>query len=269
MRTNGLTSWLGRPVPFLREQWGVPALEIHDRTTSTNDRARELAETGAPQGTTVIAEEQSLGRGRQGRSWTAPPASSLLLSMVLWPETPDAGAILPLRLGLAAARAIEQTVDLQVGLKWPNDLLARGRKIAGILCEGAVEPGGPFHVIAGIGINVHQCEADWPPELRGDAASLEQLTQASLDRATLAHRLVHEWLLAGAAPQPRLDPDELRELERRDVLRGRDLFIDGQPAGIGQGFEPDGALRVGPAGNPRPVRSGTVRLHPGHHEPRP
>jgi len=112
---------------------GHPRLHLR-RTDSTNDRARALAAAGAPHGALVTAAEQTAGRGRQGRTWTAPPGRALLLSLVL---RVDAPALVPLQAGVAVAEAVGDAARI----KWPNDVHVDGRKVAGILVEGRTQEG--------------------------------------------------------------------------------------------------------------------------------
>jgi BirA family transcriptional regulator, biotin operon repressor / biotin---[acetyl-CoA-carboxylase] ligase len=254
-----MATWLGQPVGNWRELWGLPLLQIHDRVGSTNDLARDLARARAPHGATVMAEEQERGRGRRNRDWLAPAGSSLLLSMVLTPPTPATGTLLPLRLGIATCRALETVVSIPVGIKWPNDLFVHGRKVGGILCEAGREPGAPDFVVAGIGLNVSQTDDDWPPELRGKAASLQQVAGHPVDRALVAGRIVARWTQVATLDAARLTPTELQEFQRRDLLRGHPITIDGRAAGTGQGIDPDGALRAGEPHAPRRIMAGTVR----------
>ena len=139
---------------------GAPRVH-HRRTDSTNARARELATAGAPHGTLVTAGEQTAGRGRQGRVWSAPPGRALLMSLVLreWPR------LLP----LAAALAVAEVAGEATTIKWPNDVLLDGRKVAGILVEGRSQEG---WMVLGIGLNVALRPDDFPPELRDTAATL-------------------------------------------------------------------------------------------------
>src|SRR5918997_6140289 len=133
---------------------------VHYRSTdSTNERARELASAGAPHGTIVTAAEQTAGRGRQGRAWTAPPGSALLMSVVLR----DFDELLP----LAAAVAVCEAVPLDCRIKWPNDVWAGERKLAGILAEARPQEG---WAVLGIGLNV--ATEEFPPELTDVATSL-------------------------------------------------------------------------------------------------
>jgi len=126
-----LTHWEGEPITVWQQLWDVPVLEAHHSLGSTNERAGELAREGAPALTTVLAEEQTSGRGRGGKVWRSPPAAGLWLSTVLRHDDPVQLA-LPLLVGLAAARAIEAATeavwpDVHVGIKWPNDLFLDGR----------------------------------------------------------------------------------------------------------------------------------------------
>lgn len=260
--------WEGATPAEWRARWGVPDLRIFRSVGSTNDVARALADQGAPAGTVVLAEEQREGRGRRGRAWTARPGQSLLLSMILRPREPDAASVLPLRLGLAVARAIEDVAGpgLEVGIKWPNDLVAAGRKLGGLLCEGAIEGGRPLFVIAGIGVNVLQTDDDWPAELRGHATSITAETGRAIPIAGLAERVVGMVSIAagdaGGGGEP-LRADELHALARRDVLRGHAVTVDGRPEGKAIGVDARGGLVVERDGGTGRIITGTVRVTAG------
>ncbi len=172
-----LTHWEGEPVETWRALWGLQVLEVHEELGSTNDRAGELAREASPAAggwTLILSEAQTRGRGRGGKIWVSPPGSSLLFSVVIPGRSGDWNALLPIRMGLAAAAGLETALvgpdgsGARVGLKWPNDLLCQGRKVGGILCE----QGGQGDLVAGVGINVRQGPGDFPAELRGGAASL-------------------------------------------------------------------------------------------------
>lgn len=255
-----LEVWHGRPVAAWREAWGVPALRIYGAVGSTNDVAWTWAERGAEEGTTVLTDEQTEGRGRRGRVWRSAPGQSLLLSMVVRPATLGDEALLSIRLGLATARAIEAVAPLAVGVKWPNDLQVDGRKVGGMLCEGATMGGEPAFVIAGTGVNVLQPDDTWTGELAGIASSLAARAGAPVAVPELAGRVVARWREVLDAPGDRLAPGELEALRNRDVLAGRPVTVDGEPVGVAQGVAPDGALLVAdPDGKARRVRTGTVR----------
>ncbi len=246
MDARDLTLWEGRPVDAWRRLWSVPALRIVASIGSTNDAVRHLAERGAPAWTTVIADEQTAGRGRRGRRWHAPPRTGLLISVLVRPPAASAPWLgtLPLRAGLAAIRAVAATAPVRAGLKWPNDLLVDGRKLCGVLCEAATAGAGAY-VVVGIGINVALRLEELPPELRERATSLRILTGAPVSRAALAGRLFDELRgLAGDGFGP-LEGDVAAELAARDLLHARPLqAADGAPLGVGAGFAADGALRV-------------------------
>jgi BirA family biotin operon repressor/biotin-[acetyl-CoA-carboxylase] ligase len=146
-----------------------PAVEWHDSVVSTSDRLKALARGGAAEWTVVAADRQSGGRGREGRAW-ASPAGGLYLSVLLRPRR-EVAARLPLAAGVAVAEAAEEH-GVRAQLKWPNDVLAGGRKLAGILAEAASGADGVEWVVLGIGVNVALEEGALPPELRGATASL-------------------------------------------------------------------------------------------------
>jgi BirA family transcriptional regulator, biotin operon repressor / biotin---[acetyl-CoA-carboxylase] ligase len=142
-----------------------------DRVTSTNDLAREMAIAGANEGTTVIAREQTAGRGRQGRSWSSPSGEGLYLSIILRPEiNPADSAVITLAAAVAVAETLQIDFDVASDIKWPNDVLARGRKICGVLVESAIEGHQLQYAVMGIGVNLSQRE--FTGELKESATSL-------------------------------------------------------------------------------------------------
>lgn len=254
-----LGRWQGEDLSVWRHRWGVPSVRAFRTVGSTNDVARDMAELDAPEGTLVLADAQTRGRGRRGRDWSAPPGASLSLSMVLRPPTPQASRILTLRLGLAAARALERSAPLRVELKWPNDLGLGGRKVGGILCEASVTEDTVRHVIAGMGLNLRRPDDGWPPELVGRAHSLQEAMATPIDTPGLVGRIVADWLAVAASPADSLSPDELDDFHARDVLRDRPVAVDGCPAGIAAGVSGDGSLRVRRDGAVHEVLAGTIR----------
>ncbi len=225
-------SRLGRPRLHLRE------------TGSTNDRARALAVAGAPHGTLVTTGLQTAGRGRQGRTWTTPPGRALLMSLVL--RAPD--RMLP----LAAAVAVAETAGPEAMIKWPNDVLLDGRKVAGILAEARPQDG---WAVLGMGINVALRPDDFPEELRASAGSL------GLEPRDVEVFL--ERLLATLERTLALEPAALLDAWRaRDALYGREVaWADG--TGRAGGIDGDGRLVVAlPDGGRTALEAGEVHLRP-------
>jgi BirA family transcriptional regulator, biotin operon repressor / biotin---[acetyl-CoA-carboxylase] ligase len=220
---------------------GTPRLHLRE-TTSTNDRARELAIAGAPHGTLVTAGAQTAGRGRQGRTWAAPPGRALLMSLVL--RRPD--RMLP----LAAAVAVADVAGPRAAIKWPNDVLLDGRKVAGILAEARPQEG---WAVLGIGLNVAVRVADLPDELRETAATLGLEPR---DVEPLLARLLGALERALALDTPAL----LDAWRARDALYGRDVaWADG--AGRAAGIDGDGRLVVElPGGGRTALEAGEVHL---------
>jgi len=216
---------------------------------STNDRARELALAGAPHGALVTADAQSAGRGRQGRRWSAPPSSSLLMSIVLRP-TAQAIATLP----LAAAVAVCDVAGPETLVKWPNDIVLahppRLAKLAGILVEGRPQQG---WAVLGIGLNVAVRLDELPAELRSGAATLGR-------SRTAIEPLLTELLVA---LEHRLRDAPARTLDAwraRDALHGREIaWADGR--GQAAGIDDAGRLLVRlPDGTHAALTAGEVHL---------
>ena len=160
-------------------------------TESTNQTAKELAAVGAPEGTLVVAEGQTRGRGRLDRRWFSPPAGGLYVSLILRPAFPPAEAHrLVLVAAVAVAEALNGVTGLKVGVKWPNDLMAGGRKIAGILTEAAVQMDAVDYVVIGLGLNVNIPEEQFPEELRPAATSVLAQTGRAVSRALLMRRIL-------------------------------------------------------------------------------
>lgn len=173
-----------------RENWTV--LEQVD---STNTACKRLAAEGAPDGTVVMADWQTAGKGRRGRSFLSPRGMGLYLSVLWRPECPPE-RLLPLTAlsAVAACRAVERVGGVRPRIKWPNDLVLEGRKVAGILTELSVEgeSGHVEYVVAGIGVNCRQQAEDFPPELREMAGSLDMALPRQVSRAALAAALMEE-----------------------------------------------------------------------------
>ncbi len=155
------------------------------RTGSTNDVARTLAEEGAPEGTIVIAETQTRGRGRLGRTWHSPPGAGLYFSVILRPPLdPQELPKITLLAAVAIAESIREITRLDPAIKWPNDLLLEGKKAAGILTELYGAMTSPY-VILGVGINVHTRREEFPPDLQEIATSLDMAGGQNISRTKL------------------------------------------------------------------------------------
>jgi BirA family transcriptional regulator, biotin operon repressor / biotin---[acetyl-CoA-carboxylase] ligase len=187
-------------------------LEVLASVPSTMGRGAELAAAGAPEGATVVADQQTEGRGRLGRAWLAPPGSSLLVTVLLRPAiTREEAWLVVAAAGVALAEAVDLLAPspLDAGLKWPNDLELRGRKAAGLLAEAHLNGANPDWVLLGMGVNVTQGAADLPPELADRATSVTLAAGAPIDRATLLGAWGERFLagyrrLAGGQPGPLL-----------------------------------------------------------------
>jgi BirA family transcriptional regulator, biotin operon repressor / biotin---[acetyl-CoA-carboxylase] ligase len=162
-------------------------LEVLPKIGSTNDRAMAAGDGGAPEGFCVLADRQTAGRGRLGRTWASPPSVGLYTSILFRPNAAlPSLPLLTLVAGLAVVDAIQEVAALATRLKWPNDVLLDGRKVAGILMELATSGSAVRYAVAGIGINVNHCEDDFPAELRSGATSLFQQGGRPIARGMLA-----------------------------------------------------------------------------------
>ncbi len=232
---------LGRPLHLLLE------------TTSTNDEAKRAAKEGAPHGATWVAESQRAGRGRQGRVWISPPGENLLFSVLLRLRcAPSRLPPLALVAGLAVRDAIESALrgpsslvpSNKVLLKWPNDVLVGGKKIAGVLVEAAVAGHAVESVVIGIGLNVHTL--DFPDDLAGIATSLALLGSPVRDRAELLadtlHALDRDVHLAADRGLGLIHA----RLSEHDALRGKRVRggADETCEGTAEGIDLDGMLLV-------------------------
>lgn len=172
--------------PHLQTQLLGKRLIHHQQLLSTNDAAKGLARENTPEGTVVVAEEQIGGRGRLGRKWYGAKGQDLAFSVVLYPTLMPAEAPrFSMLAAVAVAEAVKQTCGLQVGIKWPNDLLLAGRKVCGILVEMGAELDRVKYLVLGIGLNVNSTLAMWPEEIKDSTTSLRQQLGAPVNRAVL------------------------------------------------------------------------------------
>jgi BirA family transcriptional regulator, biotin operon repressor / biotin---[acetyl-CoA-carboxylase] ligase len=168
-------------------------IQVFQETTSTNDVIEKLAHDGVREGVVVFAESQTKGRGRLGRKWLSPAKGGLWFSLLLRPKLrPQEATQLTVASGTALRRAIESHTGLKAEIKWPNDILVQGRKVAGILTELTAELDRIKHVILGIGVNVNLNPGDFPSELRGLATSLKAELGKPVSRPELALAILRE-----------------------------------------------------------------------------
>jgi len=218
-----------------------------------------LAREGAPAFTTVIAEEQTAGRGRGGHVWASAPGQGLWLSTLVGGAGREPSPLTPILVGVAVARAVAVAAPgASPGIKWPNDVMLDGRKVCGILCEAGGEGGG---ISVGIGVNVSQGPADFPPDLEGGAVSLETANGGPVSRQVLAGSLMQSLRRLLAEQRRRLDGPLVEEVRALDVLRGRAVTVSTGLRGRCLGVAEDGTLRVeDETGREHTVSAGTVRL---------
>ncbi len=228
------------------QRWRVEAVA---ETSSTNADVAQRFRGGEAEGLVLVAEHQTAGRGRLGREWVAPPGSSLIVSFLLVPNgvAPERWPWLPLLTGLAAAEAVRRVTGVEVGLKWPNDVLVEERKLAGILLERVeVSTGstnqGRAGAVLGIGINCQQAQGELPvPE----ATSLALVTEGPVDRSALLDGLTEE---LGALYDEWLDGADLRERYlARCVTLGQQVRVSvpgGEVLGEAVDVDPGGRLVV-------------------------
>ena len=258
-----LTEWEGRSVEHWRDLWQVPELAVFQATSSTNDYIRVRAEQGAPAGICAIAEQQTSGRGRRHKRWDAAPGEALLLSMLFRPEhesPADFAGTIPLRVGIAIARAIEAVTELRVALKWPNDVHALdGRKLAGILCESSLTSRGVAYTVVGVGINVHQSQHELHPDVRRTAASLAMVSGQMISRGDLATAVVTHLQPLSLTPAGPLTAAELNDYSKRDALAQHSITADDVPVGVAAGIGPGGDLLVRNGDEQRSIHAGTIR----------
>lgn len=236
----------GVVVDALASALGVPELALFSTIGSTMDEAHVLGARGAPAGTLVLADEQTAGRGTKGRRWSSPPLG-IWLTLLERPHDPQAIEVLSLRVGLAAARALDRFAAEPLRLKWPNDLYVDDRKLAGTLVEARWRGDRPDWVAVGLGINVAA------PDDQPNAASLD----AGTARVTVLEALIPELRSAGAA-SGHLTTAEVEEFAARDLARGRTCIapVRGRVRGIAR----TGELVVELADSVAHVRTGSLIL---------
>ena len=208
--------------------FGQERIDYFPRIDSTNIRARMIAAEGAPEGSVVVAEEQLQGKGRRGRVWFSPAGEGIYCSVILRPRIPPYDAPqLVLASAVAAAETLLGHTALPVAIKWPNDILVSGRKIAGILTEMSVDMDRIDYVIIGLGLNVNTPAENLPPEIAGIATSLRAETGQTISRAALLRTYLEKLEGLYALFQERnFEPIRERWLDLAKII-GRQVKIAG------------------------------------------
>jgi len=243
--------------------WGEPLVYCRE-TGSTNEDALAAARGGAASGSLFVAEQQSRGRGRSGKSWQAASGESLLFSLLLRPE-PSAGhaSVLTLAVGLGVRAALGPYSSAPLSIKWPNDVLAGQRKLAGVLCEAELSSGRIDALVIGVGINISQKQ--FPPELASSAVSLAALEPGPAPLRGREQVLVEVLVAVEARVRACLSSGFAQlasELAAHDALRDARVSVTGSASleGIARGVDSEGRLLLETQGVLIPVGSGTVRV---------
>lgn len=217
-----------------------------DTVDSTNTLAKTMAQQGAPHGTVILAERQTAGRGRLGRSFHSPAGTGIYMSLILRPAcAPTELMHLTCAVAVAVSDAVEQTLGFRPGIKWINDLVAYGKKLAGILTELSIDPktGLVDFAIIGIGLNCNQQPEDFPPELRTIACSASMVTGQPVDREALIQAMIHN-----LTQMDLNDKARIMERYRRDcVTLGKEVAVihgDSHRHGTALDINGNGALLV-------------------------
>ena len=244
---------------------GQGEIRRYEKTDSTNRRAKELAAGGAPEGTLVVAEEQEQGRGRLDRRWFSPGGENICLSLIVRPiVAPGEAQKMILLTAVAVAEVLNTLAGLPVTIKWPNDVLVGGRKIAGILAEMAMEMDAIDYMVIGLGLNVNTAAGAFPEEIRDRATSVLAETGRVFSRVLLLRKFLEAFeyyydIFREAGFEPIMD--RWRALTDMMGKRVEVQTIGGHFAGEVMGFDPDGflILRDGAGGETR-LLSGDVTI---------
>lgn len=173
----------------MKSRWAGGQLKYYEEIDSTNNQAKRLAEEGSPHGTLVVADRQSAGKGRRGRSWVSPGGTGIWMSILMRPQIPPMhAAMMTLVMALAVCEGVERETGLKTQIKWPNDIIIDGKKICGILTEMSSELDFIHYVVTGMGINVNMEE--FPDELKDKATSLRLEAGRPFARSAIIARVM-------------------------------------------------------------------------------
>ena len=225
----------------LAESWGISGFRFYNETDSTQNITRGLADSGAPAWTLVAADYQTSGRGQHGRVWRGASGASLMFSLLLRPRSPGAMTLLPIRAGMAIARAIDRLLYLprdvmpQTNIKWPNDLILGDGKVGGVLCEGSIR-GDQSYAILGVGLNVKTFPVHLEDVRDIRIGFLDEFLHPDTTRLELLGTIIDALRCCRELESESLSVDELKEYSSRDWLRGKALAapIVGRASGINQ-----------------------------------
>ncbi len=239
-------------------------MRYSEQVTSTNDVILEMAEQGAPHGTVCLADEQTAGRGRRGYGWFSPPGCGIWTSILLRPGLPAARTpALTLCAAAAAARALEAAANVPLEIKWPNDLLIRNRKVAGILAETRVTAGDEPVVVVGMGINVNHTRDLFPEDISESATSLRIESGGPVSRQDLFPAILASFESAYEGYLASGPASMLAEVNARLAWRGRTVEAE-SPAGtsgrVSRIDEEGGLVLDRQDGGPLAIRSGSIKL---------
>jgi len=245
------TSVIGGKIQFLSE------------VASTNTLAMEMAADGTPEGTVVIAETQTGGKGRLGRKWIS-PKGNLYLSVILRPKIPIQKApLITLTGAVAVASAIRTTCGLEAGIKWPNDILISGKKVSGLLTEMSAEQDRIRHIVLGIGVDVNMEMGELPPDVRSLSTTLAAETEAKINRTALLQQVLRDlehWYQKFLGNEE----DVLNEWRKLNMTVGNRITVSGAGEaldGLAQGVDRDGRLIIRlDDGTIRTVAAGDVTI---------
>jgi BirA family biotin operon repressor/biotin-[acetyl-CoA-carboxylase] ligase len=236
IRTKLSTKYLGQIVHEFQQ---IP---------STNDEAMKLANQGAREGEVVIADQQTAGKGRMGRSWYSPPGRNLYLSVILRPPSvPHDAPRLTLVAGAACCEALSQLTNRKIKLKWPNDLLFKQRKLGGILSAAEITAKKVQFVVVGIGINVQIRQEEFPPELQQTATSLQAIGDGAFDRFAVAAAILNSFEKWYELFKDGQWPKIVAWCDTHNALKGQDVIVtcgNEQSHGRAENLDQEGHLVV-------------------------
>lgn len=239
---------------------------IHSFNTvkSTNEIAHQLAEKGAPEGTIITAEKQTLGKGRLGRSWHSPEKMGIYVSIILRPKfSPDKAPGISIMSALAVAETLISNKVQNVQIKWPNDVLLTGRKVSGVLTELSAEKNKINYVIVGIGVNVRQSESDFPPNIRNIATSIQRETGQDFSRVELLKKLLVNFEKEYALYKKNQLGKSLARIRKISSLLKQEVALKWNGAlvtGMALDIDPTGSLLVQSGENRLSISSGEVTI---------